>query len=83
MAKVRVLLSLGILAVFTAVAVQAASVPEAKIDTGKLRGKADGNVSVFLGIPYAAPPVGNLRWKAPAPPAKWSGARVSRSYAFR
>jgi para-nitrobenzyl esterase len=83
MAKVCVLLSLGILTVFTAVVMQAASTPEAKIDTGKLRGKADGNISVFLGIPYAAPPVGNLRWKAPAPPAKWSGARDATQFGSR
>ena len=61
MAQARVLLSLAILAVLAAVAVQAASEPEVKIDTGKLKGKADGNTWAFLGIPYAAPPVGNLR----------------------
>lgn len=32
-------------------------------------------VSVFLGVPYAAPPLGNLRWKAPQPAEKWEGVR--------
>jgi para-nitrobenzyl esterase len=40
-------------------------------------------VSSFLGIPYAAPPVGKLRWKAPAPPAKWNGVRKATSFGAR
>ena len=35
---------------------------------------------VFKGIPYAAPPVGNLRWKAPLPPAQWSGIRAAMEF---
>ena len=44
---------------------------------GKIHGKTinDGKVKAFLGLPYAAPPVGGLRWKAPEPPARWKGAR--------
>jgi len=47
----------------------------AKVAEGDLRGvfvEADGLVA-FLGVPYAAPPVGDLRWKRPIPPAKRSG----------
>ncbi|MGF6372885.1 para-nitrobenzyl esterase [Paraburkholderia sp. RAU6.4a] len=46
-------------------------------ETGAVRGKLsnDGAVEVFKGIPYAAPPVGELRWKAPRPPLPWSGIR--------
>jgi para-nitrobenzyl esterase len=42
---------------------------------GTVRGKVsdDGAVEVFKGIPFAAPPVGELRWKAPQPPIPWSG----------
>lgn len=40
---------------------------------GKLQGSVDGKVRVFKGIPYAAPPVGVLRWKPPLPAAKWKG----------
>ena len=37
-------------------------------------------VNVFRGIPYAAPPVGDLRWRPPAPPAAWQGARAARGF---
>ena len=48
-----------------------------KTAQGKVEGKTinDGKVKAFLGLPYAAPPVGDLRWKAPEPPAKWKGTR--------
>ena len=46
-----------------------------KTEQGKAHGKTinDGKVNAFLGLPYAAPPVGDVRWKAPEPPAKWTG----------
>ncbi|HVN80172.1 MAG TPA: carboxylesterase family protein [Terriglobia bacterium] len=48
-----------------------------RIDTGVLSGTPGTNsaVTVFRGIPYAAPPVGNLRWKPPVRATKWSGVR--------
>jgi para-nitrobenzyl esterase len=49
--------------------------PLAKTASGMIEGKQDGAVRMFLGIPYAAPPVGELRWKRPMPAAKWSGVR--------
>ena len=53
-----------------------------KTEQGRVRGKAlnDGKVKAFLGLPYAAPPVGELRWKAPAPPARWTGERDATSF---
>ena len=41
---------------------------------------ADGAVRAFRGIPYAAPPVGELRWRPPQPPAPWDGVRGADSY---
>jgi para-nitrobenzyl esterase len=48
-----------------------------KIGSGLVAGTtiAGGLVRVYRGIPYAAPPVGNLRWRPPQPPAAWSGVR--------
>lgn len=45
------------------------------IDTGTLEGLDTAGVMVFRGIPYAAPPVGELRWKPPQPAKRWSGVR--------
>src|SRR5579863_1403683 len=48
-----------------------------KLDSGLVSGVTGTNpdVRVFKGIPFAAPPVGNLRWKAPQPVAHWEGVR--------
>ena len=56
-----------------------------KTDHGKVQGKmsADGQARDFLGIPYAAPPVGPLRWKPPQPAARWTGVRQATSFGFR
>ncbi len=56
-----------------------------KTAQGKLQGKPinDGGVRAFLGIPYAAPPVGDLRWKPPQSPSKWKGERQAITYGAR
>jgi para-nitrobenzyl esterase len=64
---------------------QAQDVPVAKTEFGSVKGKlsADGKVKVFLGIPYAAPPVGPLRWKPPQPPVPWNEVRDATKYGAR
>lgn len=54
----------------------------AKTEQGNVQGKtiSNGKVNAFLGLPYAAPPVGDLRWKAPEPPAKWKGDRDATKF---
>jgi para-nitrobenzyl esterase len=57
-------------------ALAAASPPVVVIDDGAIRGEqADDGRSLFRGIPFAAPPVGPLRWKPPLPAARWTGVR--------
>jgi para-nitrobenzyl esterase len=51
----------------------AAAEPLVATKQGFVRGLETQNVDIFLGIPYAAPPVGDLRWKPPQPHASWSG----------
>ncbi len=56
-----------------------------KTDQGKVQGKmsADGQARDFLGIPFAAPRLGPLRWKPPQPAAKWQGVRQATSFGSR
>ncbi|MEI7728122.1 MAG: carboxylesterase family protein [Verrucomicrobiota bacterium] len=53
-----------------------------RIEWGLVEGVAnqEDNVVIFKGIPYAAPPVGNLRWREPQPPAKWEGIRKADQF---
>jgi para-nitrobenzyl esterase len=53
-----------------------------KTAQGKVRGKTinNGKVKAFLGLPYAAPPVGEQRWKAPEPAAAWKGVREATEF---
>ncbi len=67
-------------------AVASAAVTEpVKLDAGLVSGAAgnDAAVRVFKGIPFAAPPVGPLRWKAPQPPAKWDGVKQATAFGPR
>lgn len=54
-------------------------------DAGVVEGttSADGKVQMFRGIPYAAPPIGNLRWKEPQPVTKWKGVKKTTGYGAR
>jgi para-nitrobenzyl esterase len=58
-----------------------ASGPVASTANGAVRGLAKGTVDEFLGIPYAAPPVGALRWQPPQPAARWPGVRDATQFA--
>jgi para-nitrobenzyl esterase len=83
MTRLRFALAIAILSGVGTAVLGAAPDPEVKTDAGTVRGKSDGTVAAFLGIPYAAPPVGDLRWKPPAPVAKWTEARAATSFASR
>jgi para-nitrobenzyl esterase len=50
------------------------------VEQGRLAGTREGQVSAFLGIPYAAPPVGPNRWRAPQPPGAWKGIRQAQAF---
>ena len=54
--------------------------PMAKVETGSLQGATEYNMNVFKNIPYAAPPVGDLRWRPPQPAASWSGTRDASKF---
>ncbi|MFC5652767.1 carboxylesterase family protein [Paenibacillus solisilvae] len=50
------------------------------ISSGKVKGIEVNGVHVFRGIPYAAPPIGRLRFKPPEPPRPWAGVRLCDSF---
>ncbi|MGH3743242.1 MAG: carboxylesterase/lipase family protein [Mycobacteriales bacterium] len=54
--------------------------PVVSLRQGDLRGREESGVLSFRGIPYAAPPVGDLRFAAPAPPQTWDGVRDALDY---
>ena len=47
---------------------------------GTLEGTNESGIKTFKGIPFAAPPIGDLRWKAPQPAGKWQGVRQAKEY---
>jgi para-nitrobenzyl esterase len=51
-----------------------------KVEGGWVSGQEEGNVHVYKGIPFAAPPVGALRWRAPQPAAPWDGVRACTQF---
>ena len=51
-----------------------------EIANGALSGSRENDVLVFRGVPYAAPPVGDLRWRAPQPVANWTGVRAATAH---
>lgn len=53
---------------------------QVKTAEGILEGKDLSGIKVFKGVPFAAPPVGNLRWKAPQPAKHWDGVREAKEY---
>ncbi len=71
---------------FCAAVALSGAIPEpVKTDAGLVSGTsgASAEIRVFRGIPYAAPPVGALRWKAPQPVAKWDGVKKAEQFSPR
>ena len=73
----RLLLSLSlIIAAITA----SAQNPQVKTSNGILEGVEASGIKVFKGVPFAEPPIGGLRWKAPQPVKPWTGIRKAYDY---
>lgn len=78
-------LSLAVLTIVPVLPAQPSRVVQQATADGVLEGvvTADGRVRTFQGIPYAAPPVGPLRWQPPQPVQPWSGVRPAREFGPR
>lgn len=77
-----VMTKLALAAMATATTAQAEDVvpPMVTVEQGTVSGVDADGVTAFKGIPFAAPPVGDLRWRAPQPAAKWQGVRNGAAY---
>ena len=63
-------------AIFMAMNAQKQPLLKTHVETGDVEGVLDGTLAVYKAIPYAAPPVGELRWRDPQPAKSWEGVRV-------
>jgi len=62
--------------------IAAPAAPVVQTTLGPVQGVDQGAATAFLGIPYAAPPVGDRRWREPAPPAPWTSVRPADHFAL-
>ncbi|GGY50197.1 carboxylesterase/lipase family protein [Pseudoduganella albidiflava] len=72
-----------LLAAASTLAQGAGPVTTVKVDGGRIEGRIEDGVRVFKGIPFAAPPVGELRWQAPQPVRPWQGVRQAGDFGNR
>src|SRR5882757_7197110 len=70
----------AISASFGARATERSTAPVVRTKQGLLEGFAIEGVNKFLGVPFALPPIGDLRWRAPRAPAAWSGTRKAQEF---
>ncbi len=54
---------------------------QVKVEQGIVQGTIEDGLRVFKGIPFAKPPIGDLRWKAPQPAEKWEGVKQTTKFA--
>lgn len=74
------ILQIAALSVVATSDIASAAGPIVSTRTGRVEGVTDGAVTSFKGIPFAAPPVGDLRWRDPRPAALWKGVRKADAY---
>ena len=68
------------LAQLIAVAAAHAQIREAAVTGGRVSGVVTNGIAAFKGIPFAAPPVGDLRWKTPQPAKPWTGVKAATAF---
>jgi para-nitrobenzyl esterase len=78
---IRTFLSaLGLAAVLTAGVQAGEAGPRVRVEAGVLQGVKEGALVAFKGVPYAKPPVGDLRWRPPVSPPAWAGVREANAF---
>jgi para-nitrobenzyl esterase len=79
----NIIVSAVVLGIMGCASVNVGAQTEVAVEQGRVQGVAAANpsVTVFRGLPYAAPPLGDARWRAPEPVPKWSGVRSASQFA--
>lgn len=77
----KILYVFGLIALFFTISCTPQKPGLVKVQEGYVQGVVEDDLTIFKGIPFAAPPVGDLRWKAPQPAQKWEGTRMAVDYA--
>ena len=54
--------------------------PQVQTASGRIEGRRASGISSFLGVPYAAPPTSNLRFRPPQPPMPWTGVAPANEF---
>ena len=77
--------AVGVLLLVVGMVTPGIAAAQVKTTAGLVRGTTagDGRIQIYKGIPFAAPPVGELRWQAPRPPAAWEGVRDATAFSSR
>ncbi len=70
----------GLIAALALLGTTAAQAQTVQTESGAVRGSTDEGIIAYKGIPFAAPPVGDLRWRAPQPAKPWKGVRDATQY---
>ena len=79
--KILKSIALAITALVTQSTLPAQILKPVHTDSGLVQGTMENGLAVFKGIPFAAPPLGNLRWRAPKAPTAWTGIRNADKFA--
>jgi para-nitrobenzyl esterase len=73
--------ALFLVAVLATSAITLAQSPKALTESGAISGLRESGLSVYKGVPFAAPPIGDLRWRSPVPVVPWTGTRKTDAFA--
>jgi len=78
----KAMLLVSVLSVIASLPIAAATVEPVRVESGLLSGTSgrDPSVTVYKGVPFAAPPIGDLRWRAPQAPTHWAGIRKADQF---
>ena len=71
---------LSLASLFLALGLSSQNTVNVRVAEGTLAGTDSSGVKIFKGVPFAAPPVGNLRWREPQPVAAWQGVRKATQF---